>query len=133
MVIHHSKNNPAMVSARITHSQAPLPTARGEGKRVAPSALDSAAFVWDRIREHLEDERYRISREMVQYPTPIPACDQDFNHLLAEREQVNEELARLELYSTRSLAAADPFAIMDQFIRSSPCIPPALGDRFLAR
>jgi len=110
----------------------PLP-ATLPAKASVTTTRGSAAFLWDKVREHLEDERYRISREMVQYPTPIPACDQDFNHLLAEREQVNEELARLELYSTRSLAAADPFAIMDQFIRSSPCIRPALGDRFLAR
>ena len=122
-----------MVSTRITHSQASLPKARGAGKRVAPSAWDSAAFVWGRIREHLEDERYRISREMVQYPTPIPACDQDFNHLLAEREQLNEELARFEQFATRSIAAADPFATIDRFIRSSPCIRPVLGDRLLTR
>lgn len=51
-----------MVTARTTHTQAPLPNARGAGQRVAPSAWDSAAFAWDRIREHLEDERYRISR-----------------------------------------------------------------------
>lgn len=122
-----------MVIARTTHTQAPLPKARGVGKRVAPSAWDSAAFVWDRIRAHLEDERYRISREMVQYPTPIPACDQDFNHLLAEREQVNKELARLEQFAMRSLASAEPFKTIDQFIRSSPCIRPVPGDGLLAR
>lgn len=92
----------------------------------------SAAFLWDRLREYLEDERYRISREIGSYPAPIPACDQDFNHLLAEREQVNEELARLEQLAARSLAAADPFAAIDRFIRSSPCIRPVPGERPLA-
>jgi len=99
----------------------PLPAALPAQPAVTTSR-GSAAFLWDKVRKHLEDERYRISREIVQYPTPIPACDQDFNHLLAEREQVNEELARLEQCATRSLAAADPFAAIDQFIRSSPCM-----------
>jgi len=106
----------------------PLPATLA-AKASVTTTRGSAAFLWDKVREHLEDERYRISREIVQYPTPIPACDQDFNHLLAEREQVNEELARLEQFATRSLAAADPFAAIDQFIRSCPCIQPSLGHR----
>lgn len=104
----------------------PLP-ATLPAKASVTTTRGSAAFLWDKVREHLEDERYRISREMVQYPTPIPACDQDFNHLLAEREQVNEELARLEQYAARSHSAAEPLAAIDEFIQSSPCIRPFLG------
>ena len=84
------------------------------------STADSAKSAWDRIRKHLEDERYRIVREIGRYPTPIPACDQDYNHMLAERERVNEELARLEEAEKRSVGAADPRITIDEFIRSSP-------------
>lgn len=81
---------------------------------------DSASSAWHRARKQLEDERYRIAREIGQYPTPIPACDQDYNHMLVERERVNEELARLEEAEKRSAGAADPGIAVDEFVRSSP-------------
>ena len=94
---------------------------------------DSTGSSWDKVRKQLEDERYRIAREIGQYPTPIPACDQDYNHMLAERERLNEELARLEEAERRSAAAADPRAAIDEFIRSSPWIRPERADQFLKR
>lgn len=87
--------------------------------RLSPTT-ESAATAWDGIRRHLEDERYRIVKEIGKYPTPIPACDQDYNHMLAERERVNEELARLEEAERRSAGAADVRAAVDEFVRSSP-------------
>lgn len=84
------------------------------------SIADSARAVWGTIRKRLEDERYRIVREIGQYPTPIPACDQDYNHMLAERERVNEELARLDEAEKRSAGTADVRAAIDEFVRSSP-------------
>lgn len=80
---------------------------------------DSAKFAWERVRKRLEEERYRIVKEIGKYPTPIPACDQDFNHMLAERERISDELIRMEEVEKRSLAADDPFSLIDEFIRSS--------------
>jgi len=97
------------------------------------SAADSAASDWGGVRKQLEDERYRIAREIGQYPTPIPACDQDYNHMLAERERLNEELARLEEAERRSATAADPRAAIDEFIRSSPWIRPERANQILKR
>ena len=36
--------------------------------------------VWNRIRDYLENERHRIYEEIKNYPTPIPACDAQFNY-----------------------------------------------------
>jgi hypothetical protein len=44
------------------------------------------------IRDRLESERERLYREIANYPRPIPACDQQFNHLLEERERICREL-----------------------------------------
>lgn len=74
---------------------------------------------WNGIRQCLEDRRTRISREISEYPTPIAACDAHVNQLLAEREKVNEELARLEEASRRS--AGDARAV-EEFVRSSPVL-----------
>ena len=46
-------------------------------------------------RRRLEQERARINREIRDYPAPIPACDEQFNHLLEERTRVAVELGRL--------------------------------------
>ena len=86
----------------------------------ADKPVDPAACAWGRARRHLEDERYRIAREIRQYPTPIPACDQDYNHMLAERERVNEELGRLDVAEKQSAGAADHRAAIEAFVRSSP-------------
>ena len=89
------------------------------------------ASAWDRVHRHLEDERYRIVREIGHYPTPIPACDQHFNHLLAERERVNEELSRLEEAEKRSTGAANSPGAIDKFVRSSPWIRPDQANKLL--
>ena len=75
---------------------------------------------WERLRRELEDRRSRISEEISAYPTPIPACDAHFNHLLGEREQVSEELARMEEMAKRSLSSGDPGAALSEFVSSSP-------------
>ena len=53
-------------------------------------------LLWERIREHLEQERERIRQEISAYPPPIPACDSQFNHLLAERDRITRALAELK-------------------------------------
>ena len=47
-------------------------------------------------RAELENERRRIIDEIKAYPTPIPACDAQFNFLLEERARIEQELEGLE-------------------------------------
>ena len=51
---------------------------------------------WQRRKATLERERDGIFEEIRRYPTPIPACDLQFNHLLGERARVARALAQLE-------------------------------------
>jgi chorismate mutase len=53
----------------------------------------------DRRLRELELERLRLHDEIRDYPQPIPACDEHFNHLLEERARVARELARLRAHS----------------------------------
>ena len=48
--------------------------------------------VWEIIREHLENERERVHKEIKDYPTPIPACDAQFNYLREERTRIPQEI-----------------------------------------
>lgn len=78
--------------------------------------------VWKIIRDHLERERHRIYEEIKNYPTPIPACDAQFNYLLEERAKIPQELDRLKALSKKSLTRRDHIKSIDEFIASSNCI-----------
>src|SRR5215831_11239527 len=62
-----------------------------------PDALANAMTeVWQRIRLQLEGERDRVCREIRDYPTPIPRCDAQFNHLLEQRDSLARALQRID-------------------------------------
>ncbi|MBC7778534.1 MAG: hypothetical protein H7125_00380 [Proteobacteria bacterium] len=48
------------------------------------------------LRQCLEAERDRVAGDMLDYPTPVPACDVDFNALIDERIRLADALARLD-------------------------------------
>ena len=54
----------------------------------APGRLDR--------RRLLEEEKRRLDAEIRAYPTPIPRCDAQFNHLFERREEIVRELERLD-------------------------------------
>jgi hypothetical protein len=88
-----------------------------EVSRQTESALMES--VWKIIRDHLENERQRIYEEIKNYPTPIPACDAQFNYLLEERQRIPQELDRLKVLSEECLTRADHLKCLDEFIVSS--------------
>ena len=47
------------------------------------------------VRSQLEAEKRRLDEEIRNYPTPIPRCDAQFNHLFEQREKIVRELERL--------------------------------------
>lgn len=50
---------------------------------------------WQQQKEALESERERVIEQIRSYPTPIPACDEQFNWLLAERTRVARALEQV--------------------------------------
>ena len=71
------------------------------------------------IRGHLQREQNRINAEIGHYPAPIAGCDQQFNHLLAQRAALKEELARLATLEENALTAGDAAGLLAEFIRTS--------------
>ncbi len=51
---------------------------------------------WDALRARLEQTQEAVAAEIRAYPPPIPACDAQFNHLLARRAVLSKALARLD-------------------------------------
>ena len=70
---------------------------------------------WHSLRLRLEALQHSVADEIRGYPTPIPACDAQFNHLLELRGLLPGELARLDR------TAQDGSATPGDFILSSPC------------
>ena len=48
------------------------------------------------LRTLIEAERNRVALDMSDYPTPVPACDVDFNALIDERIRLADALVRLD-------------------------------------
>jgi len=72
------------------------------------------AAIREGVRALLEDERQRLQAEIRSYPTPIPRCDQQFNYLIAQRETLSAQLARLDAITPT--AVGDDGASWDAFI-----------------
>lgn len=68
-----------------------------------------------RIRLRLESERDRMHREIRDYPTPIPRCDAQFNHLLEQRDSIARELQRFDGVAA-SGDTADASRLIEEFI-----------------
>src|SRR5512134_3767053 len=76
-----------------------------------------ADIAWKRIRSALKSQWDRVQEQIRQYPTPIPACDADFNAFLAERERLSEEMNRLDRAIER--AAPGDASSIEEFVRTS--------------
>ena len=50
---------------------------------------------WAQVIERLEGEKARLYEEIRAYPTPITACDLQFNALLERQTAIVAELARI--------------------------------------
>ena len=73
---------------------------------------------WKRIRSLLKSKWDRVQEQIRQYPTPIPACDADFNAFLQEREHLSEELGQLDRAMERAVPG-DAARVIDEFLRTS--------------
>jgi hypothetical protein len=65
----------------------------GDAERPAePTVEDCLALA----RAELQAARWRLTREIAGYPTPIAGCDCQFNHLLSVRAKIAGALAALD-------------------------------------
>lgn len=75
--------------------------------------VDSA---WAMIHQHLQEESRRVHREIRNYPTPIPACDAQFNYLLEEREALSSELIKVRELINQHADSEDARISIDAFL-----------------
>jgi len=83
-------------------------------------AAHHAAELIEATRIHLATAKGKISEAIRNYPPPIPACDQQFNHLLEERHRLGAALRRLDVIKEQILSARDQLEAIQALIRESP-------------
>jgi len=71
---------------------------------------------WDALRLRLAHLKEAVAVEIRAYPTPIPGCDAQYNHLLERRAALAEARARLD--AAREAGQATPA----DFLSSTPLL-----------
>lgn len=99
-------------------------TSPAEGYRLEP--------LWAQIGSRLERRRARIYEEIRAYPSPIPACDAQYNHLLEERSRIAFELREMAEVASACLESDNPMELVEAFLRRSRFIDEASADAILS-
>jgi hypothetical protein len=69
------------------------------------------------IVSRVEETKRSIDREIGDYPTPIPRCDAQFNHLLEQRTRLSRLLTRLRVPAEESLVIGGYRELIRDFLR----------------
>jgi len=99
------------------------------------TAPDSAKLesMWNEIKLHLEDRRRALAEEIRDYPTPIPRCDAQFNHLYEQQARLARELDRIGAPAEKKPGREDYIELIGQFVRSLPYTDAAAERELRAR
>jgi len=91
----------------------------GTKKETAP---DSAKLesMRNEIRLHLKDLRRTLAAEIRNYPTPIPRCDAQFNHLYEQQARLARDLDQIGAPAGKSPKRADAIELIRRFVASAP-------------
>jgi hypothetical protein len=76
--------------------------------------------LWKEIRDDLHRSKHAIGEEIRSYPTPIPRCDAQFNHLYEQQARLARELDRIAALAENSLKRGDYIELIERFVASAP-------------
>ena len=99
-----------------------MPSAKSRSEIPKEIASEWIEDIWNRIRKHLETRRDQILEDIINYPPPIPACDQHYNYLLEQRVHISQELRRLSTLLQDRSASQDELKLIDAFLTASAYI-----------
>lgn len=103
-----------------------------EIQRNVADGTDLAGALWAEIAQCLEDQKARLFDQIRSYPTPITACDQQFDCLLEEQAKVAGELARMRRVVSEA-SHGDSIDAIEAFVRACPCIDAGFSEQLRAR
>ena len=83
-----------------------------------PGGRELLQPVWKELREYLEGRKRLMNEEIASYPTPIPRCDAQFNHLYEQRARLLRDLDRLVALETNGIERLDYRELIEGFLGS---------------
>jgi hypothetical protein len=103
----------------------------------SPRAIDREEALlkslWREIKDELRRSKRVIGEEIRSYPTPIPRCDAQFNHLYEQQARLARELDRIAALAEKSLERGDYVELIERFIASAPYADDATEQRLRSR
>ncbi|HMH19784.1 MAG TPA: hypothetical protein VK572_16730 [Burkholderiales bacterium] len=91
----------------------PLAIERQEG-------LAALRSLWELVVDDLHRRRLLLAEEIRSYPTPIPRCDTQFNHLYEQQARLARELDRVGAFAEKKLGREDYIELIGRFVASVP-------------
>jgi hypothetical protein len=95
-------------------------SATARTKTTARNSAAKLASLWKEIVLHLEDRRRSLAAEIRNYPTPIPRCDAQFNHLYEQQARLARELDGIVALAEKNLGREDYIELLGRFVASAP-------------
>jgi len=105
----------------------------------SPRAIDrtedlaTLKSLWKDVLDDLHRRKRLIDDEIGRYPTPIPRCDAQFNHLYEQRARLACELDRIDALAEKNLKRQDYIGLIEQFVASAPYTDDAAEQRLRSR
>jgi chorismate mutase len=81
--------------------------------------LSALASLLIEFRDQLLSTKERIDAEIRDYPTPIPRCDAQFNHLYEQRTLLADQVARTKAAADELVTRGKLSASIGELIESS--------------
>src|SRR5712692_2197953 len=101
-------------------SRALMPTATSPRAIDRKEDLAALKSLWKEIKDDLLRLKESINEEIRDYPTPIPRCDAQFNHLYERQAKLARELDRIAALAEKGLEREDYIELIERFIASAP-------------
>ncbi len=92
----------------------------GKSQRAIDADADSESLktTLKEIGDQLRNRKALINAEIRNYPTPIPRCDAQFNHLLEQQARLSRELEQLDTIVAKSAVREDLVKLLEDVSES---------------
>jgi hypothetical protein len=101
-------------------------------KNEDPAAESTVLRALTAFKNQLEKVKVRVNQEIGNYPSPIPACDAQFNYLLEERSKVFVALKRVDNLLTKCQTETIEIETIEELIEMSSQIDDGMAARLRA-
>ena len=96
------------------------------------STLNTGAAFLAGVKNQLEAEKIRLNTAIRSYPSPIPACDAQFNHLLEKRTRLANELILVDQLLASCEADSSGEKRFEKLIADIGQIDPDMAEKIIA-